>query len=292
MKWCFSKKVFLIALAWPLTMMSCEDRHPLPSGASAEKKTKPCRQIEMIDSLMWQQPDSAFAVLQEFVASSGADGLDEYNGHYLQLLTSELLFKNHYQQENRADLRKAMDYFDSLCRGDVSGNVSTNEVFLAARAHYMNGVGYDEHDSLVPACAEFLKTLEMMDPNQHPRFTALTYNRLVELFSNQFMQEPAIICCKRSIAFDSIEPVSRLNQCNMRLYLGKQYHKLNQYDSAKYYYDECLRMLPDTNNMVYRDFVAQNTLLRFNMGDDAEPLINDLKRLLPQIDGEQEKWFI
>ena len=51
-------------------------------------------ELAAIDSLMWLQPDSALAVLQQFAASPKADSLDEYNGHYCQLLISELLYKN------------------------------------------------------------------------------------------------------------------------------------------------------------------------------------------------------
>ena len=41
-----------------------------------------------IDSLMWRQPDSALTVLQEFASSAASDSLDEFNGHYCQLLIS------------------------------------------------------------------------------------------------------------------------------------------------------------------------------------------------------------
>ena len=67
-----------------------------------------------IDSLMWQRPDSALAVLMDFAAGPKADSLDVFNGHYTQLLASELLYKNYYQQSNRAELQQAVLYFDSL----------------------------------------------------------------------------------------------------------------------------------------------------------------------------------
>ena len=83
-------------------------------------------ELVAIDSLMWRQPDSAFAMLQEFASSATSDSLDEFNGHYCQLLVSELLYKNYYAQSNRKDLKKAVGYFDSIDDG-----------FLAARAHYI-----------------------------------------------------------------------------------------------------------------------------------------------------------
>ena len=66
---------------------------PSPEGEGVASRT-----LENIDSLMWRQPDSAFAMLQEFASSATSDSLDEFNGHYCQLLISELLYKNYYAQ--------------------------------------------------------------------------------------------------------------------------------------------------------------------------------------------------
>ena len=52
------------------------------SSTEVEPKEGPSQELEEIDSLMWKQPDSAFARLREFVASSKADSLDVFNGHY------------------------------------------------------------------------------------------------------------------------------------------------------------------------------------------------------------------
>ena len=87
--------------------------------------------LSQIDTLMWHQPDSALVVMMEFAASPEADSLDVLEGHYCQVLIAELLFKNDYGQSNREEVLKAVRYFDSIDDG-----------FLAARAHYMNGVGY------------------------------------------------------------------------------------------------------------------------------------------------------
>ena len=249
--------------------------------------------LSAIDSLMWWRADSALAVMMEFAGSEAADSLDVFEGHYCQVLIAELLYKNFYKQSNRKELLKAVRYFDSIDDG-----------FLAARAHYMNGVGFYERDSVVAACGEYLKALEVVEthfPNletqdvaslrvEHlPRFMGLTYGRLAELFSGQFMQEPAIVCCKRALEFQEIEPGSPLNQSGLLYLLGKQYDKLNQYDSAAYYYDEALRLLPDTNNMVYRDLVSQYAILKYETENDAESFIQDLGCMVAQAADESEK---
>ena len=270
--------------------------------------------LSAIDSLMWWRADSALAVMMEFAGSEAADSLDVFEGHYCQVLIAELLYKNDYGQSNRKDLLKAVHYFDSIVgmdgadaygKADTRGmSVQELEAFLAARAHYMNGVGLYERDSVVAACGEYLKALEVVEthfPNLEtqdvaslqvghlPRFMGLTYGRLAELFSGQFMQEPAIVCCKRALEFQEIEPGSPLNQSGLLYLLGKQYDKLNQYDSAAYYYDEALRLLPDTNNLVYRDLVSQYAILKYETENDAESFIQDLGCMVAQAADESEK---
>jgi tetratricopeptide (TPR) repeat protein len=259
---------------------------------SVEPVERPCQELEEIDTLMWQNPDSALKVMMEFTESGRADSLDEFDGHYCQLLISELLYKNHHEQTNRRELLKAVGYFDSIDNG-----------FLSARAHYINGVGYYEQDSVVEACPEYLKALEVVEahfpnvetqdfaalqPKHLPRFMTLTYSRIGELFSSQFMQEPAIACFKESLAFDNIEPCSPNNRSCLLLFIGKQYYKLSQCDTAEYYFDEALRQLPDTNNAVFRELVSYKALFDYDVRHHIEAPVNDLKRMITKAADENE----
>lgn len=72
-----------------------------PKAKVVESTGKPIPELVAIDSFMWKQPDSAFAVLRQFAASLQADSIDVFNGHYCQLLLSELLYKNFFDQSNR-----------------------------------------------------------------------------------------------------------------------------------------------------------------------------------------------
>ena len=264
--------------------------------------------LEGIDSLMWVQPDSALAVMMEFAGSEAADSLDVFEGHYCQVLVAELLFKNDYAQSNREEVLKAVGYFDSIVGmdgADARGvSVRERDAFLAARAHYINGVGFYERDSVVAACGEYLKALEMVEthfpgietrhgtslqPNHLPRFMALTYGRLGDLFSGQFMQEPAIICYKNALVFNRIEPTSPNGTAKTLSLLGKQYYKLSQLDSAKYCINESLKQLHDTNNMIYRDLISVSALVYFDENRGGEKPVNDLKRMAVQSPTEDEK---
>ncbi len=279
--------------------------HPLSEGEGLAHEA-----LEGIDSLMWKQADSALKVMLEFAGSDEADSMDVFEGHFCQVLVAELLYKNDYGQSNREEVLKAVHYFDSIVGMDGYGtdtrgvSVQERDAFLAARAHYINGVGFYERDSVVAACGEYLKALEMVEthfpgietrhgtslqPNHLPRFMALTYGRLGELFSGQFMQEPAIVCYKNSLVFSKIEPTSANGIANLMSLLGNQYSILQQMDSAGYYFNEAFKYLADTNNLAYRDLISGLALYNYYSGKGVEPAVCDLKRMATQTTDEDER---
>ncbi len=274
------------------------------SSMAPEPDEGPSPELAAIDSLMWQQPDSALAVLLNYLDDDSRDEAhhvstnETYDNHYAQLLASELLFKNDYAQTNRTELLQAVEYFDSLMQvpEPVEGP-SDRIAFLDARAHYINGVGYYEHDSLTEACAEYLLTLRMMEGHfaknelvdKKARFMALTYNRLGDLFSAQFMQEPAIYCYKQALAYNRIAPTSPYGSSNNLYRIGKQFDKLKVADSAAYYYEKAMELLPDRNNMVYRDIVASRALSEIAFYGDAITALDSLKSMTAQAENETER---
>ena len=275
---------------------------------------EPCRSVEgptqelaTIDSLMWQRPDSALMVLMEYEGDSNV-----FNGHYAQLLTSELLFKNDYAQTNRTELLQAVTYFDSLtftlndiphasrrhCGLDPqSPNQNDNIVFLSARAHYMNGVGFYEQGDLVNACAEYLNTLRIMESHfaknelvgKKARFMALTYNRLLDLFKAQLMPEPAIYCARQSLVYTQIAPTSLNAKANILYQIGLQHDILREKDSAVFYYEAALNALHDRNTIVYRDLMASRALFDYCDLQDTIKALDSLKSMVAQAESESER---
>ena len=317
-------KRHLLFIGWILllALSSChvpvETRH----GTSLPPDISP--ELVFIDSLMWYHPDSAFWHIGRYFKPNG-DNVStistrtEYNRRYAYLLLAELLFKNHYPQTCRENLLKTVDYFDSLyCRDvsrnvsnkrytnhqDVSGNVSTT-AFLTARAHYMNGVGYYEHDSVIEAYNEYIHALEItenhfpivqtrhgtsLQPKHIPRFMMLIYCRLGSLFSDQYMQEPAIYCFQKALVFNRLESVFPDSYSRLLYSIGLQYGKLQQYDSAFYYYDEAMQLLSDTNNQFFRTLMASKANLNYASNEVVEPAVSDLKRIASQAESYEKPW--
>jgi DNA-binding CsgD family transcriptional regulator len=252
---------------------------------------------------MWHHPDSALAVMLKFAGSDEVDSLNEFEGHYCQVLVAELLFKNDYGQSNRKEVLKAVHYFDSIVGmdgADARGKADTRGVslpFLDARAHYMNGVGFYEQGNLINSCTEYLTTLEVMESRfatnelvgTKARFMALTYNRLGDLFSEQYMQEPAIYCFKQALVYNRIAPTSPYGKSNILYRIGKQYDKLQIIDSAAYYYHMALELMPDRNNMIYRDIVSSRALFEFLFHNDTIAALNSLKSMAAQAVDEAER---
>jgi tetratricopeptide (TPR) repeat protein len=254
---------------------------------------------------MWVQPDSALAVMLEFAGSEEADSLDVFEGHYCQVLIAELLYKNFYKQSNRKDLLKAVHYFDSIVGmdgygTDTRGKADTRGVslpFLDARAHYINGVGYYERDSLIEACREYLNALRMMEGHfaenelvgHKARFIALTYTRLMDMFSQQFIQEQAIYCGKQSLTYNKIAHSSPGNMANILYHLGKQYDKLNEADSAAYYYEKALEIMPDRNSMLYRDVVTSKALFECKVYGNIAIALDSMKSMAAQATSDMER---
>ena len=268
----------------------------------------PSHELQAIDSLMWKQPDSAFTLLQEFVVSPEAEALDTFDGHYCQVLISELLYKNDYEQTNREDLLQAVSYFDSLvCQtppfkggGGIKKDLDLNPnlAFLTARAHYINGVGYYEKDSVVSACEEYLKALEMMEEHfeeqklvgKKAQFMTYIYNRLGDMFEKQLLAEPAITCYKQALFYCRREPTSIYGIPVLLYNLGIQYDVDNQKDSAAFYYDEALENMPDFENLHYRDLMANKTIFAYyNMHYSSDSVIKNLKHLVALSADEEEK---
>ena len=268
-------------------------------------------ELSSIDSLMWRQPDSAFALLLQFVGNPEADGLDTYNGHYCQLLISELLYKNDCEQTNRQDLQKAVTYFDSLAltlndtpspKRLIAGadplSLTRNDclVFLTARAHYINGVGYYERDSVVEACAEYLKALEVMESHfkedelvgHKARFLALTNTRLTNLYSNAYLYEQALYFGKLALKYYHKYDANASHVAWMLNELGFVYDMMEQLDSADYYYRCGIDILPDTISQIYRDIAIRRALLSYKRDHRAEKCLDVVHRLARLAESDHE----
>ncbi len=330
---CWNVRHIMLLFLLPFALLCACQRHDTDLVETRRATSLPTTiaspELSAIDSLMWRQPDSALACLIPYfdtcrdvacnVYPENHNGNSEdvaryvstnvaFNRHYAHLLLAELLYKNDYAQTNRPALRQAVTYFDSILQvpepvvaehsRSIEGPSFKRNAFLTARAHYINGVGYYENDSIVPACASYLKALELMESHfdvkdlvgKKAKFMSYTNNHLGSLFSSQFMMESSIMCYKEALAFCLIAPTSAFGISNNCCRIGNQYDIIGEKDSALYYYDKALENLPNINNLIYRDIISSKALLNYQINKTAGTAIEELKRMVGQASDDNEKY--
>ena len=274
----------LIALAWAsCTRPNVAHFTPDPS-------------LVAFDSLLWTQPDSAFVQLQAFAESHEVDSLNNFNGNYFHLLFSELLYKNDYAQTNRDELLHAVDYYDSLV-AEGGSHADADMVFLDARGHYIYGVGYYEMDSAVPACREYLRAVELMEERfsekemagKRAQFMALAYTHLTVVFSDQYLHEQAIYYGKQALSYFNKIDSNPWHVSWMLDEIGLQFHMLDQWDSAFFYYHRALNHLSDTVDLIYRDNKTHLLQLSYKRGlVKPQTVLSQLQSLLDASESDKE----
>ena len=254
-------------------------------------------ELAAIDSLMWTQPDSAFAQLQSFAESHDVDSLNDFNGHYFHLLLSELLYKNYCEQSNRNELLRAVDYYDSLL-AEGGSHADADMVFLDARSHYIYGVGYYEMDSAVPACREYLRAVELMEERfseeeltgERAQFMALTYTRLMDLYSNIYFHEQAVRFAKNALDFYEKIHASNRNIACMLDEIGAHFEMMEQLDSAAYYYERAFLVLSsDSVSITYRDLASRYAFFSYKNGNSFDSTMAWFRCLLAEAENEEER---
>ncbi|MBQ6101851.1 MAG: hypothetical protein IJL04_06105 [Bacteroidales bacterium] len=272
-----------------------------------------------VDSLMWRQPDSALALLLPWFDSCGdvsGNVSTTFDLHYAHLLLSELLYKNYYEQTNRAELLQSEAYFDSISLfidnhphipwshcgpsfrecGTQSPQTKDDLAFLAARAHYMDGVGHYERDSLVPACREYLKALGIMEGRFDEKdltghkalFMAYAFSRLTDVYSDLYLHEQTIYFSSRSLEYHQRLEVPSWYTARMLCEIGAHYNMMDRLDSADCYYKKAKSVLCDTSILMYRDICAHQASIECKKNNRPDVALRELYFLLLQSESLSE----
>ena len=294
------------------------DDDPVETRHGTSLQTVAAPQLQAIDSLMWQQPDSALAVLMNYLNDDGRDAArhvstdETFNNHYANLLLAELLYKNYCEQTNRSELSQAVSYFDSLTstlndhphaswrHGGLeppSPERNDNLIFLDARAHYINGVGYYENDSMVEACKEYLKALEVMEEQfeekelvgKKAKLVALTCTHLSALFSDFYLHEQVIYFAQYSLTYYKKLELPSWNMAWVLNKIGNSFDMMEELDSAESYYNKAATALHDTNSLMYRDIATHQAYLEYKKDSlQADVIIQQLENLLSKSENNIE----
>ena len=285
MKHCFGILSLLLALVFSCSKPEPEPVvEPLPFAISDT--------LLRIDSLMQHDADSALIMLMSFRPTEGSGEISyKFNDNYQSLLLAEALYKTDNPQYYRDSLQTAMRYFDSLAQQYPHDD---DIIVFSARSHYMSGVGYYEIDSIVVACKEYLKTLEIMENHfdvdnltgYKAKFMGLTYTRLGEIFLNNGLGTPAIDSYNNAIKYFALLPNYSL--ANTYLHLGTSYILSNRTDSALYYYNESINLAREQNKTsVLCGALGEISSLYYEMGYKDSAFLMLRKALLLSTNDDQ-----
>ncbi|MBQ0128640.1 MAG: hypothetical protein KBT57_02275 [bacterium] len=200
--------------------------------------------LDAVDTLLQQQPDSALTALLAFNDAMGDSVLNPWERSRFHLMLAELLYKNDYTQNNRAELLTATAYYDSLAgRHPFDAPLA----YLQARAHYMDGVGWYEQDSIVPACQAYLKALQVMENHFKDnemdrnmiRFMGLINTRLANLFLYNDAVKQSIETSRKSLLYFE-ELGHQKSIVNSLMLIGRCFRLDYNLDTAFPYYKKAL----------------------------------------------------
>ncbi len=268
----------------------------LESEISRQENSYPC--LVVVDSLLQSDPDSALKYLEQFYESCSPVLSPSFE--YMSLMLSEACFKVRREVAYCDEVKVALTYFDSV------SSVYTHDkdmAFLSARTHYMNavcinnGIIFTDDSLTMLACNEYYKALEIMEQQfdeeqivgHKAGFMALIYARLANIYSDKFLIEPTIYFYNNVLNYKrkAYNPPSSL--ANTLFFLGYEYEKSEQYDSALHYYDQSLACIKDTTGILYRNIINRKALSSYHVGYDASASVVALKHIA-SVGNEFEKY--
>ena len=268
----------------------------LESEISRQENSYPC--LVVVDSLLQSDPDSALKHLEQFYESFSPVLSPSFE--YMSLMLSEACFKVRREVAYCDEVKVALTYFDSV------SSVYTHDkdmAFLSARTHYMNavcinnGIIFTDDSLTMLACNEYYKALEIMEQQfdeeqivgHKAGFMALIYARLANIYSDKFLIEPTIYFYNNVLNYKrkAYNPPSSL--ANTLFFLGYEYEKSEQYDSALHYYDQSLACIKDTTGILYRNIINRKALSSYHVGYDASASVVALKHIA-SVGNEFEKY--
>lgn len=258
----------------------------LESEISRQENSYPC--LVVVDSLLQSDPDSALKYLEQFYESCSPVLSPSFE--YMSLMLSEACFKVRREVAYCDEVKVTLTYFDSV------SSVYPHDkdlAFLSARTHYMNaicinnGIIFTDDSLTMLACNEYYKALEIMEQHfdkeqivgHKASFMALIFARLANIYSDKFLIEPTIYFYNNVLNYKrkAYNPPSSL--ANTLFFLGYEYEKSEQYDSALYYYDQSLACIKDTTGILYRNIINRKALSSYHVGYDASASVVALKHI-------------
>ena len=184
----------------------------------------------------------------------------------------------------------------------MADSLRADSIYNVAQTFFQNALDYRDKDSTVACCKEYYRTLEILEERfsiiQHIDIEQITkqdkqiihllkktYKGLGTDYSISLLPDPSSYFFRQALAIDKKYSASPAGLGTTLFLIAYGFDISDRFDSACYYYDTAIRCFDnDSTDLVFRMSVSRNGIIDYKLHHDAEPVISDLKTLLPHCD--------
>lgn len=179
-------------------------------------------ELAMIDSIMWDHPDSALTLLEKMPKPSPSDKLNDATWCLLYTQAQDKTYKKHTSDSL---INIALRYFDTREDGRRK-----------AQAWFYKGAVCRDLSRLEDATACYVKAKDLVESVDDPLFASLICQTLGRVYREQHIYDKAFELFREAVSY--VTQVSRRDDWSHAYSeLGRTFAECKQLDSARYYFE-------------------------------------------------------
>lgn len=223
-----------LAILIPLCLYACGNK-PYPNT------------MQVVDTLVYNNPDSAIALLEHIEDSITSE--PEATQMYYWLLTIKAKDKAYVVHSSDSLILKALHYYED----------KEDEKHLP-EAYYYAGRVYSDLGDAPQALDYYQKAAELLEESTNYRLKEVLYSQMGDLFFFQDVYDKAMKAYKKSYYYDKVYTKDKegivVNLCN----IGSVFNFSNNTDSAMFYYQKANQIAKESGKKRLID-KAQSSLI-------------------------------
>lgn len=182
-------------------------------------------ELAMIDSIMWDHPDSALTLLEKMPKPSSSDKLNDATWC---LLYTQARDKNYKKHTSDSLINVALHYFDMRKDGRRK-----------AQAWFYKGAVCRDLSKLEDATACYVRARDLIGNFDDPLFASLICQTLGRVYREQYIYDKALELFREAVYYVTQVP-RRDDWSHAYSELGRTFAECKQLDSARYYFERSL----------------------------------------------------
>lgn len=182
-------------------------------------------ELAMVDSIIWDHPDSALALLEKMPKPAPSDKL---NHATWCLLYTQAWDKNYKKHTSDSLINIAIEYF-----------APREDARRKAQVWFYKASVFKDLSKLEEATAYYVQAKDLIGSFDDPLFASLICETLGRVYREQKLYDKAFELFRMSIRFVSQVP-RRSDRSHAYSELGRTFAECDELDSARYYFEQSL----------------------------------------------------